>query len=190
MTKFTLLFNTDNTSSNKGFMSISVDFDNYLSQSMDDVGLKTIHRFFITFSRFEFALKASIVFAHQAGNYVEPNWDVFTNTIQANFHSAKNQELQDAVDYILQHPPKKQSLANGVIIWVDRVFVDNISDVKKLDIHIRDIRNNLFHGSKFNGSFQPDVSRDFTLLRSSLVILDEWLNLEPNVAHLFSQPIS
>lgn len=190
MTKFTLLFNTDYTSSNKGFMSISVDFDNYLSQSMDEVGLKTIHRFFITFSRLEFALKTSIIYARQAGNYVEPNWDVFTNAIQVNFQPAKTQELQNAVDYILQHPPKKQSLDAGVISWIDRVFVDNISDVKKLDIHIRDVRNNLFHGSKFNGNFHPDVSRDFTLLHSSLLILDEWLNLEPNVAYLFSQALN
>jgi len=171
-------------------MSISVDFDNYFSQNIDEAGLKTIHRFFITFSRFEFALKASIVYARTVGNYVDPNWDVFTNTIQNNFDPAKNQELQDAVDYILQHPPKKQSLDNGSIIWVDRIFVDNITDVKKIDLHIRDIRNNLFHGSKFNGNFQADTSRDKKLLDSAMIILDEWLNLEPNVANLFSQPIN
>lgn len=171
-------------------MSISIDFNNYLSQNMDEEGLKIIDRFFITFSRFEFAMKASIVYARQVGNYLEPNWDVFTNVIQANFNPAKTQELQDAVDYILLHPPKKQSIENGLIVWADRIFVDNISELKKLDSHIRDIRNNLFHGSKFNGNFHPDTSRDIKLLSSALIVLDEWLNLEANVAHLFSQPIN
>ena len=171
-------------------MSISLDFNNYFIQNMNEDGLKIVYRFFITFSRFEFALKESLIYAHQQGNYVEPNWDVFTNAIEGNFNPAKTKELKDAVDYILQHSPKKQYLENGLILWRDRVFAKNVSDLKRLNNHIRDIRNNLFHGSKFNGNYQPDISRNIKLLISSLIILDEWLNLEANVAHLFSQPIN
>lgn len=171
-------------------MTISQQFDEYLSEIMNDSGIKTVYLFFTSFSRFEFALKASIVYARQWGNNLEPNWDVFTNAIQATFHAGKTPELLEAVNYILQHPPKKQRLDNGMIIWEDRVFVDNISDVKKLDIYIRDIRNNLFHGSKFNGNYNPDTSRDIILLRSSLIILDDWLTLDQTVANLFMQPIA
>lgn len=170
-------------------MSISLNFNTYITENINEDGLRIVHRFFIVFSRFEFAMKASIIYARQVGNYVEPNWDVFTNAIEANFNPAKNQEIQDAVEYILQNPPKKQSLENGAILWRERMFANNISDLKKLSLHIRDIRNNLFHGSKFNGNFQPDTSRDIKLLTASLIILDEWLNLEAAVEHLFSQPV-
>lgn len=170
-------------------MSNSVLFNAYLSEIMDEAGLKAVQQFFITFSRFEFALKASITYAHQNGNNLQPNWDAFSNSIEGTFDSGKSKELQEATNYILQHPPKKQRLNNGVIIWEDRIFNGNLSDVKKLDLYIRDIRNNLFHGSKFNGNYDPDTSRDIKLLNYALVILDEWVVLEPAVADLFSQPI-
>ena len=34
-------------------------------------------------------------------------------------------------------------------------------------LSIRDVRNNLFHGGKFNGNYQKDVSRNYILLHWS-----------------------
>jgi hypothetical protein len=64
------------------------------------------------------------------------------------------------------------------------------SEINKLNLSIRDIRNNLFHGGKFNGNYQEDVSRNYILLKNSIIILDEWLSLNETVKQNFLTPIS
>ena len=77
--------------------------------------------------------------------------------------------MKDAVTYILEHPPKKQMIANGLLEWDPaEPDTDLCSDLAL--IYVRRVRNNLFHGGKFNGHwFAPDRSE--ALLRHSLTIL-------------------
>ncbi len=143
--------------------------------------------FFISFSRFECALKTSIEFANGNDRRVEANWDKFVGSISQNFNVNKNGELKAAVEYILKNPPKIQALNTNQLIWNDRVFAQPTADIKKLCQHIRDIRNNLFHGGKFNGNYEPDVSRNYILIKSAIIILNDWLTLsEPTKINFLS----
>jgi hypothetical protein len=144
--------------------------------------------FFIVFSRFECALKASH-FSNGEGGKVMANWDTFIADIRPNFDKGISIELNQAVDYLIQHPPRVQTLEHGQLAWKNRVFQDNEHEINKLNLSIRDIRNNLFHGGKFNGRYQPDISRNFTLLKNSIIILNSWLELNQQVKNNFLQPI-
>lgn len=153
-------------------------------------GKKLIMIFFISFSRFECALKTSIEFANGNENKVEANWDKFVASISSSFDPNKNDELKEAVEYILKNPPKIQALDNKQLIWRARVFLNPDADIKKICLHIRDIRNNLFHGGKFNGNYEPDVSRNYKLIKSAIVILNDWLTLSEPVKKDFLSTFS
>ncbi len=98
-------------------------------------------------------------------------------------------ELRDAVDYLLNSPPKIQYLNGGQLDWKTRQFQPTDSNVFKLKCAVCYTRNNLFHGGKFNGNFEPDVSRNYRLLKYCLVILNSWLSLDVNVNNNFFAPI-
>ncbi len=153
------------------------------------VGMEMVFKFFVTFSRFEFALKSSIVFAKSNKyNSAEPDWKKFINTINGSFDKNKHEVLLNAVTSILNNPPRVQRFASNNLIWESQVFYKNESEIEKLGQHIRDIRNNLFHGAKFEDSFQPEISRNYDLLHNALVVLDEWLQLEDRVRSCFLTP--
>ena len=151
-------------------------------------GQTLIVEFFVTFSRFECALKASN-FAIGDNEQVKPNWDAFVATIRPVFDQNRTEELKGAFDYILQHPPRIQCLYENQTPWRDRVFQQNEPAINKVALSIRDVRNNLFHGGKFHGHFQPDVSRNYLLLKKAIVILDEWLLISDPVRQHYLAPI-
>ena len=90
---------------------------------------------------------------------------------------------------MLSNPPKIQSISGSEIVWIDRQFQNNTPEICKLDQHIRDVRNNLFHGGKFNGVFEREISRNFKLLHSALIVLNEWLELDDDVKKLFFESL-
>lgn len=159
-------------------------FIEYFRNSITEEGKTLINTFFIVFSRFECALKESS-FINLRGDKVYANWDRFAISINEVFNRDRTPELNTAVDYLIQNPPRVQSIHNNELIWIDRVFQGNESLVQKLSISIRDVRNNLFHGGKFRGNFEPEVSRNYILLKSSILILSEWLRLSENVRNSF-----
>lgn len=160
-----------------------------LNKTITVEGQTLMTEFFITFSRFECALKASN-FANGNQDRVTANWDTFVASIADAFDENKTANLKAAVDYIIQNPPRVQSLDNGQLSWRDRNFQANEPLINKLGLSIRDVRNNLFHGGKFNGNYQADVSRNFILLKNSITILNEWLELSAGVKQNYLEPIA
>ncbi|MAR71000.1 MAG: hypothetical protein CME78_02060 [Halomonas sp.] len=79
-----------------------------------------------------------------------------------------NGELRDAINYLFDHPPKKQILKDKILSW--QVVNTEERSPQILFSHIRRVRNNLYHGGKFNGSWlDPDRSEE--LISRSLLIL-------------------
>ena len=77
-----------------------------------------------------------------------------------------------AATFILDQPPKKQG-PNGdnKIIWVEVAASDK--SAQALFGHIRRMRNNLYHGGKFNGTwFEPERSE--LLLGHGLTVLEHY----------------
>lgn len=160
-------------------------FLNKYKQTISEEGQLLINEFFVTSSRFECALKTTITYAVGNANRVDPNWDRYIADIRSNFNKTKSKELQEASDFLLQNPPRKQTLDNGSLSWTDRVFQNNEPEINKLSLHIRDIRNNLFHGGKFNGIYERDISRNYKLINAALIVLNEFIVLNQEVQIAF-----
>jgi hypothetical protein len=62
------------------------------------------------------ALPASF---HQGEGTAEPNWRSFAESIPDLFDEPYDGALPEAVRYILDHPPKKQIIADGNLAWND-----------------------------------------------------------------------
>ncbi len=164
-------------------------FLNNFKNAVNLEGQQKIFDFFIILSRFESALKRTENYSFINNNKVFPNWNKLTSDIKTIFDKNKYEELRDAVDYILEHPPKIQSINNGVLVWIERQLDEDLPQTVQLSLYIRTIRNNLFHGGKFVGVYEPDVSRNYLLINSSLIILNEWLDLHEALRSKFLEDI-
>ena len=137
--------------------------------------------FFKLFSRVEYSLKAAS-FNTGEGN-ANPNWEDFAQNIDAKFQAINDQQLQDCKNYILANPPKKQVIRQGNINWSDTV-PQSVNSTDLLLLYVRRVRNNLFHGGKFNGNwFEPERSED--LLKSAIVVLQHALKSNERVKKAF-----
>jgi hypothetical protein len=130
--------------------------------------------FFKRFARCEFALKDG-GFHNRHKTDAEADWRKFALSIENRLSEEELEkpgleELKEAVEYILQYPPKKQIIENDNLAW----RVSNPSTNSRADlilIHVRRVRNNLFHGGKF-GSDWFDPPRSEFLMKHSSTILD------------------
>ncbi|MXN92849.1 hypothetical protein GR160_16600 [Flavobacterium sp. Sd200] len=151
---------------------------------------KLVFDFFIVFSRFEYSLKRS-GFVISPRGHAEPDWGKFIKSVENQFNYCLSQktDLLEAAKYIENAPPKQQIVAGNELEWKDTSFNSRFSFAKNLSFFIRIIRNNLFHGGKFPGRFEKDVARDHQLLTNALIILNCWIELNPDVCTNFMSKI-
>lgn len=133
--------------------------------------------FFKIYSRTEYALKASGYLKNSDGD-AEANWRKFALAIDSNA-LRQQKEVAVAIDHLEKEPPKKQVARNGILEWEPANPSTNL-DVDRLLIYVRRVRNNVFHGGKFNGKwFEPERSEE--LIRCSLIILVACIDAVNNV---------
>lgn len=138
-------------------------------------------KLFHVFSRTEYALKAA---GYNNGDGVaEANWRSFALAVEDLIGNPTTQELQEAIGFFFNSPPKKQVIVGGVIQWeVSEPGTNSKAD--KLLIYVRRVRNNLFHGGKFNEHwFAPERSE--SLLLHSLTILTACVESVPAVREAY-----
>lgn len=143
---------------------------------LDDVA----HRFFRQFSRLEYALKATGKLVRKDGP-AEASWAEFSDLIDKQFSSllSTSEPLSRACDYILSSPPKKQVARAGDIAWSDAPPHAK-STTELVHRYVCRVRNNLFHGGKFNAEwFDPERSKE--LIEHSITILEHSIRLSPDV---------
>ncbi|WP_311761731.1 hypothetical protein [Paracoccus broussonetiae] len=136
---------------------------------------------FKTFARFEYALKAAEF--HKGEGAAEANWRTFAESVAASFEEPASEEFAQAIAYMLANPPKKQIVEGGVLGWSASAPQTDLQSDRVL-IYVRRVRNNLFHGGKFNGRwFEPQ--RSAVLLQHSLTILSACLAASPAVSEAY-----
>jgi hypothetical protein len=119
--------------------------------------------FFREFSRTEYALKAAGYLTTGSGDDARADWDRFAREIGEAIVRSHDPRVHAAVRYILAYPPKKQVVENGQLTWRES-RLQNESDGWRLLVFLRRIRNNTFHGGKFNGRwFQPERSQELII---------------------------
>lgn len=88
-------------------------------------------RFWIVFARFEYALKRA---DHARGDdkHIEADWPKLAVSLGGVWNADRTQELRSAVDFFLQHPPKKQVLLNSDLGWADSVLPEHEPALKRM----------------------------------------------------------
>jgi hypothetical protein len=145
-----------------------------------------VFNFFLCFAKFEFALKTA-GFSKGNGKRVSPGWDAFAKAIATSFDKKTNKNLEEAVDYFMLTPPWKQVLIDGGMAWDSSMPNNGLSEIEKVLLLVRRVRNNLFHGGKFNIEVHEKKERTERLLKSSLIILKACLELDEGVQNNFQQ---
>lgn len=136
--------------------------------------------FFVTFARFEFALKDAGFFTGDIQR-VSPDWTRFGRSLDLNT-ARLHSECAAAIDYFSLHPPWRQVVAGDGLGWDSAVGFTTLERMDQVLDLVRRVRNNLFHGGKFNDDGHSDPGRNELLLRSGLAILHRCLEMSPSVA--------
>lgn len=138
--------------------------------------------FFKEFSRSEYALKAAGF--HKGDGNAEANWSEFAKHVETLVQTPDDEQLSEAIGFVLDNPPKKQVIRNGTIQWSDAAPNQKLK-ANNLLIYVRRVRNNLFHGGKFNGNwFEPERSEQ--LIQNCLIILKACVNFVENTRNAYS----
>ena len=134
---------------------------------------------FKKFARIEYALKAAGF--NDGEGEAKPNWDKFASSVSGVLE--KDPAISAAIKYMIEKPPKKQVIRNQLLEWEE--VTPNASKTHEILLCVRRVRNNLFHGGKFNGHwFAPERSKE--LLRHSLDILNACLRASPKLREAFN----
>jgi hypothetical protein len=153
--------------------------------------LLAIH-FFLFFSRFEYALKRLPKISDNDRG-VQPDWDgyakkKFTGKGEGANRWEKIKRRADflvAANYLINEPPKKQVVKDGVLRWKERTKQELKFSMPELLVLVRAVRNNLVHGGKFKDGEIKETSRDEKLLRYSLAILSACLAEDDDLRRWF-----
>jgi hypothetical protein len=145
-----------------------------------------VFHFFIIFSRFEYALKRGGFITAKA----EPAWDDFAKKHRKDFAPDKTAALKAACAYFEAHPPRKQTCVGASLSWSRQLKRTNEPQLVWLLCMVRRVRNNLFHGGKYPVSYNAEPSRDMTLLKHAITVLDACLALDDSVESHFRSPLT
>ena len=139
------------------------------------------------FSRFEYSLKRTFQYLHGDASKAEPNWDRFGADHDKAFWADATDNVEAAVDYFRASPPRKQVVEFNVLAWSEpQAFGGRGPELVWLLLMIRTVRNNLFHGGKFQLPVS-EPSRDSELLLHSLTILSACVALNRDVERWFEE---
>lgn len=126
------------------------------------------YQFFKLFAQYEYALKAMGYGRAGRLEAAEADWDRFANEIGIELIQSQDHAVIEARTYLLEHPPKRQVWINNSVDWAPVPNTER--SAQSLFGHLRRVRNNLYHGGKFNGRW-IDPDRSEKLITTSLALL-------------------
>ncbi|MCU7886555.1 MAG: hypothetical protein KZQ82_20385 [Candidatus Thiodiazotropha sp. (ex Lucinoma annulata)] len=134
-----------------------------------------VYKFFLYFSRFEFALKKSGFVCAGHRNSAQVDWNKFHQTYSSDY------VIDTDEGDLLEHPPEVQVYIDQTISFSNLTFPNNSSNLKKLTLALRFMRNNLFHGGKYGGKDWDDKARLSFLLTHGIHSLERMVELNVDV---------
>lgn len=160
-----------------------------LIRSLTGDDSELVLQFFVTFSRFEYALKRAGFVRCDSHNNALPDWATFArekgNTL---LDDTTDREFIEARSFLLREPPRRQicTASDPSLRWQTNTKRSGESDAKYLLRLVRDVRNNLFHGGKYpNEAVSGLRLRNCALLQACLTILEKCLSLDADVKRFF-----
>lgn len=129
--------------------------------------------FFYWFSRFEFCLKENgFLKSEKAGDRAEPGWNGFITAYAPHYAPC------ELVGELLKAPPDRQVVgANKSLDWKPLKFDGCKSELEKVVLAVKTVRNNLFHGGKHGAAGWDDPQRTQSLITLSRCVLENLVEL-------------
>ncbi|MGY2491137.1 hypothetical protein [Cupriavidus sp. CP313] len=128
--------------------------------------------FFLRFSRFEFALKENGKVKRGRRGVAQPDWDGFVDDHESLY------KLTDSARELLGSPPDVQIVKDGrAWEWAPLTFDEGESELSKLVLAVKTVRNNLFHGGKHSAAGWDNPNRVQFLLRRGSEAVDSFAQL-------------
>jgi len=123
--------------------------------------------FFYWFSRFEFALKENGLVRAGPYNSAQADWNIFISMFELNY------QIDIAAQELLDNPPDVQVVEYGSTWrWAPLVFSPGQSDLFRITLIVKTIRNNLFHGGKHDAAGWDNPIRVKFLLSRGIRVLN------------------
>jgi len=131
-----------------------------------------IFEFFFWFSRFESALKENNwLQSKTVGATALADWKGFVEAYGGYY------VLSDAAKRLIAANPQKQIVGDGELTFADMTFPDSASQLDRVTLLLKTVRNNLFHGGKHGSAYWDDSDRIRLLLPLCISVLEELAEL-------------
>lgn len=128
---------------------------------------KIAFKLFKNFCILEYKLKRDGFVRGRPGKKPGIDWESYVKEVldESLFDELSSNPI---VSKMIEEPPKKQVLDDeSKVIWKTQSPPENLNE---LLLCVRRVRNNLYHGGKFNGSWFDEIRSGF-LLEASILIL-------------------
>ena len=146
---------------------------------LPDEGL--VFDFFWTFTTLECAMKHAGIFKVREGSdAIEADWDKFTTDL-VNYGAERSTPFRQAARSLQGFRVQRLELIENKPVWkpVER---RQMGDAEFTLYLLRLVRNNLFHGGKYEfGATGDQVERDTGIIRAALFVLDQCFEHHPRV---------
>lgn len=141
--------------------------------------------FFLTFARYEFALKtggfAKCGTTRGVAHEAQADWEAFAGYLSRTFPSSIDPSVRAACEQLIESPSWELVILNGGVMWQQQprptagdLAADTLSAVRRL-------RNNLFHGNEASAVHGYVASHVEQLLRDAVRVLHASASLVPSV---------
>lgn len=128
--------------------------------------------FFFWFSRFESALKENgWLQSKNVGDTAMPDWKTFADEFGDRYAPS------DSAKRIIAAKPKKQIVGNNELTFTDVTFKPKDTQLYRVTLLLKTVRNNLFHGGKHGSEYWDDPDRIKLLLPLCTTVLEELATL-------------
>jgi hypothetical protein len=136
-----------------------------------------VNQFFTIFSVFEYALIGSGYAKSSNWDGATPNWNRFVVDIENEFDWQFDPELTSAVQYLLNHPPRRQVVRGEYLGWEESQRSPEMSIQNGCCAWLKPCATIYSTGAKYH--YNPE--RDARLIQSSLLVLRAWARLKPEI---------
>lgn len=123
--------------------------------------------FFWSFTRFEFALKENHFVKLNRYGEAQPDWNAFVDSAQGSY------KMTATAHELLASPPDVQTLEGNQLVWHLLNLTRAESDLGKVVLVTKTIRNNLFHGGKHAAAGWDNPARVYFLLSNATKVLED-----------------
>lgn len=153
-----------------------------LGHVVDAADVQSVIRFFVVFSRFDYALKDAGFVRDRGDGGAAPDYTCYKHKIRPYYWACETNVLRGAATYILRNRPQRQLVDLSVptsprLHWSRPSSISRSADVTTRGMSdslfdaVTTIRNNLFHGGKASPASVEDRERNDMLLGCAIIVL-------------------